>query len=76
MTAQLLERMDILLQLPVGTLSGGEQLEDLDSWDSLSILEFIAVANEEFSKKVAPTTINEAETINDLIVLLQKVDGH
>jgi len=51
-------------------LSGSERLEGLENWDSLSIIGFIAMADEEFSVQVAPTAIHQAETINDLIKLL------
>jgi len=67
---QVLNRIDTLLELDPGTLSGSERLEGLENWDSLSIIGFIAMADEEFSVQVAPTAIHQAETINDLIKLL------
>ncbi len=71
MQQQVLSRMDELLKLLPGTLSGSEHLDGLENWDSLSVLEFMTLADEEFSIKVSPTSINEAETINDLVGLLK-----
>ena len=42
----------------------------LENWDSLSIIGFIALADEKFSVQVSPTAIHQAETVNDLIMLL------
>lgn len=66
----ILKKIDVLLELKPGTLSGHEQLEDLANWDSLSVLGFIALADEKFSVQVAPTAIYEAETVNELLQLL------
>ena len=67
----ILKKIDALLELKPGTLSGQEKLEDLATWDSLSVIGFIAFADEKLSVRVSPAAIHEAETVNDLIQLLE-----
>jgi acyl carrier protein len=57
--------MDSLLELPAGTLQGGESLEDLENWNSLAMVEYIALADSN-GAKTAPRQIRECETIDDL----------
>lgn len=57
--------MDSSLDLPPGTLQGGENLEDLDNWNSLAMVEYIALADSN-GAKASPRQIRECETIDDL----------
>ena len=45
-------------------------LADLDEWDSLSIVSFVALANSSCGKKLAPALIRECVKISDLYNLL------
>ena len=47
------------------------QLDDVEEWDSLSVVSYVAMANTAFGKKIEPKTAREAETIRDLYELLQ-----
>ena len=47
------------------------QLDDVEEWDSLSVVSYVAMANTSCSKKIEPKTVREAETIRDLYELLQ-----
>ncbi len=40
--------------------------KQLESWDSLFILELIMMIDEKYEKKITPTTILDSTTINDL----------
>jgi acyl carrier protein len=55
-----------LLELPPGTLLGGEALKDLEAWDSLAVLSFIAMVDERCGVTVAPKQILTCTTVNDL----------
>lgn len=46
-------------------------LEDLDEWDSLSIVSFLALANTMYGKKISSAEVKEAKTIQDLYLMLQ-----
>ena len=45
-------------------------LEDVEEWDSLSIVSFVAMANASCGKRVAPAVIRYCKTIRDLYTLL------
>ncbi|MBV9267420.1 MAG: hypothetical protein JO061_14710 [Acidobacteriaceae bacterium] len=60
--------MDTLLELPAGTLSGPENLEDLENWNSLAMVEYIALADSN-GAKVSPRQIRDCETVDDLAKL-------
>lgn len=57
--------MDGLLELPPGTLQGGESLDDLENWNSLAMVEYIALADSN-GAKTSPRQIRDCETIGDL----------
>lgn len=46
-------------------------LSELDEWDSLSIVSYVAMANAACGKKVDVKSVREAVTIQDLYDLLQ-----
>ena len=45
-------------------------LADIEEWDSLSIVSFVAMANASCGKKIAPATIRDCKIIQDLYGLL------
>ncbi|WP_196599569.1 phosphopantetheine-binding protein [Pectinatus frisingensis] len=47
-------------------------LVDIEEWDSLSLVSFMALANVECKKKLSLTDVKQAKSINDLYTLLQK----
>ena len=57
--------MDNLLELPGGTLTGAEPLEDLENWTSLAMVEYIALADSN-GAKLSPRQIRDCETVDDL----------
>lgn len=67
---EFLKEMAVIVEQEEGTLDGSERLEDLDGWSSVSMVTFIALADENFNKRVAPRDIAAANTINDLAKLV------
>ncbi len=59
-------KMEGLLNVPAGSVRGNEELKDLKSWDSLTILEFIVLADNDYKSEVQPTDITECKTVDDL----------
>jgi acyl carrier protein len=51
-------------------MQGGEILENLVAWDSLAVIGFIAVVDENYGINVSPSGIKLAKTIDDLFALL------
>jgi acyl carrier protein len=62
-------QLDELLELPVGTLKGDEKLEDLEHWDSLAMVSFIALADEHCNIRLSPRQFVTCNTVSDLVRL-------
>lgn len=58
------------LEIPEGSLNENQRLVDVESWDSLAALLFIALADEKLGVTVAGNDIAKAKTINELLALL------
>lgn len=67
---EFLLEMDEILDLPAGTLRGHERLEELQNWDSTSLITFIALA-ETNGVSVSPGQIVTCSTVADLLRLAQ-----
>ena len=59
-------KMEGLLNVSQGSITGTQQLSSLKSWDSLTILEFIVLADTDYKSDVQPTDITACNTIADL----------
>ena len=68
---EFLLEMDEILDLPAGTLRGHEKLEDLQNWDSTSLITFIALAETNHGVSVSPGQIVTCSTVADLLRLAQ-----
>lgn len=68
---QLLLKLDEILELKPGTLKGDEQLADLEQWDSLAMMNFIALASER-GVALSPRQFTRCNTVNDLLMLTEK----
>ena len=67
---EFLKLLDELIEIDSGTLTGAENLEDLESWDSYAVMGFIALVDEKFEITLFPKRIAESKTVDDLIDLL------
>jgi phosphopantetheine binding protein len=67
---EFLLEMDEILDLPAGTLRGHEKLEELQNWDSTSLITFIALA-ENNGVSISPGQIVTCSTVADLLRLAQ-----
>lgn len=54
-----------------GELSLDMVLDDLEEWDSLSVVSFIAMANTECGKVLQATDVQEARTVADLYAMVK-----
>lgn len=62
---EFLSALDNLLELPPGTLTGSEPLDDIENWTSLAMVEYIALADSN-GVKLSPRQIRDCETVDDL----------
>jgi len=67
---EVLGAIEELLEADAGTLKGEEALADLGEWNSLSVLGFIAMADEKYGIAVAAKDLAACKTVNDLVALL------
>lgn len=65
---EFLKEMDDLLELPAGTLKGPEKLEDLEEWNSMAMIGYIALADTN-GAKLSPRDITACDTVADLLAL-------
>lgn len=71
MTEELfLERMSDILDAE-DEITMDTVLDDIEEWDSLSVVSYVAMANTSCGKRVEPKVVRQAETIRDLYELLQ-----
>ncbi|MGQ9371562.1 acyl carrier protein [Azospirillum sp. A39] len=61
--------LDEMLELDPGTLTGAEELESLDDWDSLAVISFIALVDEKLGIVVEGEKLANARTVGDLLTL-------
>lgn len=58
--------MEKLLNVPEGSVQGAQPLKSLKSWDSLTILEFIVLADTDYRSDVQPSEIANCKTVEEL----------
>jgi len=73
---EFLLEMDGILDLPAGTLRGHEKLEELENWDSTSLITFIALAETNSGVSVSPAQIVNCSTVADLLRLARAQGSH
>ena len=66
---EFLLEMDEILETPRGTLKGPEKLDELEQWNSTSLIGFIALADTNNGTRISPRQIVNCETVNDLVKL-------
>ena len=72
---QFLLEMDEILGLPAGTLRGHEKLEELDNWDSTSLITLITLAETNNGVSVSPDQIVLCTTVADVLRIAQVEDS-
>ncbi len=69
---ELLEMLEEIMDLDEGVLETTTVLEDLEEWDSLSILSLMAEAKKTYNKKLSVDEIKNFITVQDIIDYLQQ----
>jgi len=68
---EFLLQMDEILGLPPGTLRGPEKLEDLENWDSTTLIGLVLLADANNSVPILPEQVVGCSTVADLLRLAQ-----
>lgn len=66
-SADFLRELDEMLELDPGALTGAEKLADLEGWDSLAVISFIALVDEKLGVVVEGEKLARAKTVADLL---------
>ena len=69
---QKIKMLEEILDLEEGTLSPETVLKDLEEWDSVAFLSFIAMMDDEFGKTIKGSLVKEQKTVADLMALMEK----
>ena len=60
-----------ILEVDTGCLSGDEKLVELDGWDSLAIVMFIAMIDNKLNTAITAERLLDCVTIDDLAALCE-----
>ncbi len=71
-----LRLLEETLEMPAHSLIGGELLRDLQNWDSLSTLAFIALADKHLGRPLPGSRVARCRTVDELLGLLGVADVH
>jgi acyl carrier protein len=67
---EFIKLLESILEMDPGTITGTEAMADLDGWDSLAVVTFIAMVDENFGITLSPKKIADSQSIPDLVALL------
>ncbi len=65
-------KLDEVMEVAPGTVSGGQRLEELENWDSVAVLSFIAMADRDYGVRLSPKALAAARTVDDLLRLVRE----
>ena len=66
-----IELLEDMLELDPGTLTPETVLSSLDEWDSIAMISFIALVDDEFDKIIKGAEIRAQQTVADLMKLME-----
>ncbi len=70
-TREKIKSIEELLELEEGTLEEDTVLDNLEEWDSVSILSLIVLLDEEYNKTITSKDIKEIKTVSDILKLME-----
>ncbi len=68
---ELYATIDDILELPIGTITGTEQLATLPTWDSLAVVSYIATCNGLFGVVLSGDRVKATKSVEDLVTLIK-----
>ena len=69
---QKIKLLEEILDLEEDSLNAETVLKDLEEWDSVAFLSFIAMMDDEFGKNIKGSVVREQKTVADLMALMEK----
>jgi len=68
--SEFLRLLEGQMEIAEGSLNENQQLSEIEGWDSLAALLFIALADEKLGTTVGGNDIANSKSVNDLLALL------
>jgi|688.fasta_scaffold09041_5 acyl carrier protein len=68
---QFLSKLELLFEADLGSIREADHLSRFDRWDSLTMMGFIAMVDEELGVTVPANKLVAATSVNDLVSLVQ-----
>jgi acyl carrier protein len=69
--SQFLSKLETLLDADVGSIQETDRLSIFDRWDSLTMMGFIAMVDEELGVAVPANKLMSATSVTDLVSIVQ-----
>lgn len=66
-----LELIAEVLDVDVETLTPETKLSDLEEWDSIALISFMAMIDDEFDKIIKGSVVKEQKTVAELMILME-----
>ncbi len=66
-----MEELVDVLEMDLGEFDKDSILKDMDTWDSVAVLSFIALMDERFGKQYHASEVVLCETVQDLMNMMQ-----
>ncbi|MCI8406887.1 MAG: acyl carrier protein [Oscillospiraceae bacterium] len=66
-----MELLAEIMDLSPDALSPDTVLEELDEWDSIALISFIAMMDDEFGKVVKGMEVKERKTVAELMAMME-----
>lgn len=63
--------LEDMMELEEGTLTSQTKLADLDEWDSIAFISFIALIDDKFDKIIKGSQIKEFKTVADALAVME-----
>jgi len=70
-TEEKIAKIEEIMELDAGELSIDSRLVDLDEWDSISILSFVAMVGDEFGREISTEETKSIVTVGDAIKFME-----
>jgi len=70
--SELLHLVEEAVEADENVLSGSEDLETLDGWDSMAVLSFLALVDERYGVTLPPKKLEDCRIVDDLISLIEQ----
>ena len=64
--------LEEMMELDEGTLTPDTVLVDLEEWDSIAVISFIVLVDDEFNKIIKGSQIKEFKTVADALAVMKE----